>query len=209
VIVNSCKNDEVFVSAAVIRILLFTVSWCGVFISGVYLYCILLLILVCSNDIESNPGPIVYKTCPTCGNTAAHIKKKICPCGHVFRKKLLHSCTTPSMVTTIDTTTNVTVSNTLSATNRSTVICTDESSICTDNTNDNMKFDNSNASDCISESLQCHTVEDSLVDKNTNDNNIPVNECVVGTEGRLSSEDVIHDSVGVVAGLSTSGLQKP
>jgi len=154
------------------------------------------------NDVESNPGPIVYKICPTCSNTTVHIKRKICPCGHHFHRKsniLLHSCKTPPTVTTTDTNTNVTVSNTLSAASGSTVICTDEASISADNTNDNtLKFDNSNTSDCISESLQCHKVEDSLidnlVDKSTNESI----ECVVDTEGRLSSEDTIHDYVGVV-----------
>ena len=196
------QNEEEVIVTAGARILLLTVLWCSVIVCGVYLY-IASLILVCSNDVESNPGPIVYKTCPNCGNTTVHIKKKTCSCGHVFHKKsniLLHNCTTPPTVTIIDTSTNVTVSNTLSAASESTIICTDGASISADNTNDNtMKLDNSNTSDSINdESLQCHRVEDSLVDKNINDNKNVFTKCVVGIEDRLPSEDTIHDNVGVV-----------
>jgi len=79
VVVYNHKNDEVIVTAAGTCILLLNVFWCGVIVCGVYLYYIASLILVCSNNVESNPGPIVYKTCPTCGKTTVHIKK-ICPC---------------------------------------------------------------------------------------------------------------------------------
>ena len=36
------------------------------------------ILLLCSGDIETNPGP-VYVVCPNC-NTEVHIKKKICQC---------------------------------------------------------------------------------------------------------------------------------
>ena len=60
------------------------------------------MLIICSNDIELNPGPVVYKICPNCGNKAAHIKKKLCPCGHIFRSKTGKSCTASSTSGTTD-----------------------------------------------------------------------------------------------------------
>ena len=62
VVAYNYQNDKDIVTAAGARILLLTVFWCGVIVCGVHLYCIALLILLCSNDVESNPSPNVYKT---------------------------------------------------------------------------------------------------------------------------------------------------
>ena len=57
------------------------VAVCHIALFELYVASILLL---CSGDIEANPGP-VYVVCPNC-NTEVHIKKKICQCGHRFKK---------------------------------------------------------------------------------------------------------------------------
>ena len=41
--------------------------------------------LILSGDIETNPGPITTKTCPSC-DTQIHIRKKICACGYAFNQ---------------------------------------------------------------------------------------------------------------------------
>ena len=42
--------------------------------------------LLCSGDVEVNPGP-VYVACPNC-NIQVHIRKKVCECGYkLFRKR--------------------------------------------------------------------------------------------------------------------------
>ena len=60
------------------------------------------MLIICSNDVELNPGPVVYKICSNCGNKAAHIKKKLCPCGHIFHSKTGKSCTASSTSGTTD-----------------------------------------------------------------------------------------------------------
>ena len=52
----------------------------------VCLYNIGKVLIICSNDVELNPGSVVYKTSPNCGNETVHTKKKVCPCDHIFRK---------------------------------------------------------------------------------------------------------------------------
>ena len=42
--------------------------------------------LILSGDIETNPGPISYKTCPSC-DAQIPIRKKICLCGYAFSQK--------------------------------------------------------------------------------------------------------------------------
>ena len=41
--------------------------------------------LILSGDIETNPGPITTKTCPSC-DAQIHIRKKICTCGYAFNQ---------------------------------------------------------------------------------------------------------------------------
>ena len=89
-----CSNDfstkDIMLTIAKARILaiVFSILSCVLdVICIVCLYNVGKLLIVCSNDVESNPGPIVYKMCPNCGNEVVHIKK--CPCGHIF-------CNTPN-----------------------------------------------------------------------------------------------------------------
>ena len=71
-------------------ILLLTVLWCVVDIAcAVCLYNVGKLLIMCSNDVEFNPGPAVYKTCPTCGNELVHIKKKSVLVDTIFTKHLV------------------------------------------------------------------------------------------------------------------------
>ena len=44
-------------------------------------------LLLCSGDIECNPGPTNCKKCPNCLNDTLPIKLKICTCGYAFHKK--------------------------------------------------------------------------------------------------------------------------
>ena len=44
------------------------------------------MLLLCSGDIEVNPGPAFHVACPKC-NTQVHIRKKICVCGYRLIKK--------------------------------------------------------------------------------------------------------------------------
>ena len=42
------------------------------------------MLLLCSGDIEVNPGPAFHVACPKC-NTQVHIRKKICVCRASFK----------------------------------------------------------------------------------------------------------------------------
>ena len=44
------------------------------------------LLLILSGDIETNPGPVISKSCPIC-NAQIHIKKQVCTCGYVFNQR--------------------------------------------------------------------------------------------------------------------------
>ena len=60
-------------------------------IKGVILYLFSLLIvkllLLCSGNVELNPGPSGCKTCPSCHEKTIPLKLRVCPCGYIFRKK--------------------------------------------------------------------------------------------------------------------------
>ena len=66
-----------------------SVSFTG-FVGGmlvfVYVYCLLILL---SNDIETNIGPPT-KVCPACSSNV-HIRKMTCSCGYSFKKQKSHS----------------------------------------------------------------------------------------------------------------------
>ena len=47
---------------------------------------VIFMLLLCSGDIELNPGPSCYVMCPNC-NVQVHIKKKTCECGYRLFKK--------------------------------------------------------------------------------------------------------------------------
>ena len=54
--------------------------------SNVYqIYSILCSRLLLCGDIESNPGPTGYRSCPQCGANVS-IRSISCSCGYVFRK---------------------------------------------------------------------------------------------------------------------------
>ena len=86
-----CNTAKDFVFPAIkARILFLTVLWCVVDIAcAVCLYNVGKLLIICSNDVEFNPGPVIYKTCPNCGNEVVHIKKKSVPVDTFSAKHLL------------------------------------------------------------------------------------------------------------------------
>ena len=47
---------------------------------------VIFMLLLCSGDIELNPGPSCYVMCPNC-NVHVHIRKKTCECGYRLFKK--------------------------------------------------------------------------------------------------------------------------
>ena len=81
----SMKHDHIGVPAT--RIFVLSVLWCSFVVGIVCLYNVSKFLVICSNDVEQNPSPVVYKLCSNCGNKAVHIKRKICPCGYIFLKK--------------------------------------------------------------------------------------------------------------------------
>ena len=53
---------------------------------AVFIMYVITMLLLCSGDIELNPGPRCYVVCPSC-NIQVHIRKKTCECGYkLFRK---------------------------------------------------------------------------------------------------------------------------
>ena len=48
---------------------------------AVFTMYVIFMLLLCSGDIEINPGPICYVMCPNC-NAQVHIRKKTCECGY-------------------------------------------------------------------------------------------------------------------------------
>ena len=73
-------------------------SWYGVII-GRLLLCsysislfVIVMLLVCSGNVEINPEPVNCKKCPACLIETVPIKLKVCTCGHIFHKK---SCRQP------------------------------------------------------------------------------------------------------------------
>ena len=53
---------------------------------AVFIIYVVTMLLLCSGDIELNPGPGCYVVCPSC-NIRVHIRKKTCECGYrLFRK---------------------------------------------------------------------------------------------------------------------------
>ena len=80
------KHDDISIPAAYIFVL--SVLWCSFVVGIACLYNVSKLLIISSKDVEMNPGPVIYKICPGCENNVVHIKKKMCPCGHVFGKNL-------------------------------------------------------------------------------------------------------------------------
>ena len=71
---------DIMLSIAKARILaiVFYILSCVIdIICIVCLYNVGKLLIVCSNDVELNPGPVVYKTCPNCGSEVVPIKKNV------------------------------------------------------------------------------------------------------------------------------------
>ena len=44
-------------------------------------------LLLCSGNVELNPGPTGFKKCPKCLDETVPIKLKTCPCGYIFHTK--------------------------------------------------------------------------------------------------------------------------
>ena len=69
-----------------------TTSWYAIATVGLLLFSnslifITAMLLMCSGDVELNPGPVNCKKCPSCQLTTVPVKRRVCPCGHIFRKK--------------------------------------------------------------------------------------------------------------------------
>ena len=66
-------------------------SWYGITFTGLllctYSLIVVAILLLCSGNVELNPGPVNCKTCPFCLDKKVPIKLKVCNCGHVFHKK--------------------------------------------------------------------------------------------------------------------------
>ena len=84
---RTMKHDDISIPAAYIFVL--SVLWCSFVVGIACLYNVSKLLIISSKDVEMNPGPVIYKICPGCENNVIHIKKKMCPCGHVFGKNLV------------------------------------------------------------------------------------------------------------------------
>ena len=87
VITCGCPTEYHDVGVYARRIFVLSVLWCSFVVCTVCLYNVCKILVICSNDVELNPGPVIYRTCPNCGNKAVHIKKKSCPCGYIIRSK--------------------------------------------------------------------------------------------------------------------------
>ena len=69
-----------------------TTSWYAIATVGLLLFSnslifITAMLLMCSGDVELNPGPVNCKKCPSCQLTTVPVKRRVCPCGHIFQKK--------------------------------------------------------------------------------------------------------------------------
>ena len=54
---------------------------------AVFAMYVISMLLLCSGDIELNPGPGCYVMCPNNCNVQVHIRKKTCDCGYRLFKK--------------------------------------------------------------------------------------------------------------------------
>ena len=69
-----------------------TTRWYAIATVGLLLFSnslifITAMLLMCSGDVELNPGPVNCKKCPSCQLTTVPVKCRVCPCGHIFQKK--------------------------------------------------------------------------------------------------------------------------
>jgi len=46
---------------------------------------IAILLLLLAGDVETSPGPYLFRTCPNC-DEKVHVKKRLCKCGYVLNK---------------------------------------------------------------------------------------------------------------------------
>ena len=62
-------------------------SWLVSICAGLTLLSVIFqLLLILSGDIETNPGPVICKSCPIC-DAQIHIRKQVCTCGYVFNQR--------------------------------------------------------------------------------------------------------------------------
>ena len=89
--VRTCIHDKVrcgydcveFMEYKVSSTCNYSIAW---FLSVYYvLNVVFQMCLILSGDIETNPGPITTKTCPSC-DAQIHIRKNICICGYAFNQ---------------------------------------------------------------------------------------------------------------------------
>ena len=91
VITCRCPTEHHDVGVYAKRIFVLSALWCSFIVCTVCLYNVTKILVICSNDVKLNPGPVIYRVCPNCRNKAVHTKKKSCPCGHIFLAKLVRA----------------------------------------------------------------------------------------------------------------------
>ena len=65
----------------------YAIATIGLLLCSNSLLFITAMLLMCSGDVEMNPGPVTCKKCPVCQLDTVPIKLKKCTCGHIFHKK--------------------------------------------------------------------------------------------------------------------------
>jgi len=59
----------------------------GLLLLSSYSLCLIMMLLMCSGNVELNPGPKNCKKCPNCLTEIVPIKLKVCTCGCTFHPK--------------------------------------------------------------------------------------------------------------------------
>ena len=87
------------------------------------------VLLLCSGNVEPNPGPAGCKTCPICHETTVPVKLKVCTCGHIFHKKSYRQ-PHASFGSVPKTTTSIIKSTSYDDLGSSKITCDDEHEVC-------------------------------------------------------------------------------
>ena len=105
----------------------------GTLIKAIVLYLFTLkvvkVLLLCSGNVEPNPGPAGCKTCPICHETTVPVKLKVCTCGHIFHKKSYRQ-PHASFGSVPKTTTSTIKSTSCDDLGSSKITCDDEHEVC-------------------------------------------------------------------------------
>ena len=67
VITCGCPTKHHYVGVDATCIFVLSVLWCSFVVCTVCLYKVNKLLIVHSNDVQWNPGPVIYETCHNCG----------------------------------------------------------------------------------------------------------------------------------------------